>query len=634
MKSFVHGDPFAAKRADRPPQRRRCCGAPFGDELRETIEQQIGRMRSVRWWGRGPGGPRDVEQIAAARQTTCEECCAPSVEVGLARQARVERLEPPGRLQQLRRSPGPGGGRRDLPAQQIHPGALELVRHPRLRCGQQLESCIERPRVQAGLRGCQRAVHASRRVTRQRDRAPQESGRRGQPAARPRASGRPLELEGDLLVGCRCRCGEVPGTTVLVYLGVRHLRERPVYRPALAERRRSIDRRAHQRMQERHAFADHQQPLGLVRSRGREPDAESLGRAPHEQRVVDGLRRSDQQEQTRLLGERLESPQEALLDPPGQRVRPCQPERARQLRRRQPPRQLEDRQRVASRLRDEPVADALIETARDDRRQQGARVVLREPCEPELGQPQQLAPADRVAHAEHDRHRLGQQPSRDESENLPRGAIEPLGVIDKTQQRPLRGNLGQQAERGQGDQEAVRSRTGRQSQRDAQSGLLRLVEARRAGPAAARRADAVRRTATPSRTRRRRSSRRGNRMPAVRSSARAPSCRRPPRRGGPGPRSGRRGRSPTAGRATRARRLGPATPAHGARPSANPKRPGMASPGIHWCDRRRSRRGLLRVANRPSGGRHRRLARSRSRRRAGAREPGLRRCGGLPTRPG
>ena len=39
------------------------------------------------------------------------------------------------------------------------------------------------------------------------------------------------------------------------------------------ERRRSIDRRAHQRMEERHAFADRQQPFGLVRSRGREPDA-------------------------------------------------------------------------------------------------------------------------------------------------------------------------------------------------------------------------------------------------------------------------------------------------------------------------------------------------------------------------
>src|SRR5215207_5147757 len=227
-------------------------------------------------------------------------------------------------------------------------------------------------------------------------------------------------------------------------------------------------------MQERHTFADHQQPLGLVRSRSREPDAESLGRAPHEQRVVDGLRRSDQQKQTRLLGERLESPQETLLDPPGQRVRPRQPERARQLRRRQTPRQLEDRQRIAARLRDEPVADALIETPWDDRRQQGARVVLREPCEPELGQPQQLAPVGRVAHREHDRHRLGQQPSRDESENLPRGAIEPLGIIDKAEQRPLRGNLGQQAERGQGDQEAARSRTGRPPQRDAQGDLLRL----------------------------------------------------------------------------------------------------------------------------------------------------------------
>src|SRR5215211_8312518 len=112
-------------------------------------------MRGVRWSWRGPGGPRDVEQMAAARQTTCEERCAPRIEIGLAREARIQWLEPPGRLQQLRRSLGSGGGRRELPAQQVDPRVLELVQPPRLCCGQQLESCIERPRVQAGLRGCQ-----------------------------------------------------------------------------------------------------------------------------------------------------------------------------------------------------------------------------------------------------------------------------------------------------------------------------------------------------------------------------------------------------------------------------------------------------------------------------------------------
>ena len=149
-------------------------------------------------------------------------------------------------------------------------------------------------------------------------------------------------------------------------------------------------------------------------------------------------------------------------------------------------RQLQDRQRVAARLGDEAVADALIEPAGDDRGEQGARLALGEPREHQLRQARQLALVGRVADREHDRHRLGQHPSRDEAQDLGRGGIEPLGVIDDAQQRPLGGNLGQQAERGQGDQEAVGSGTGGQAQRDAQSGLLWLwksiepVEHRRA----------------------------------------------------------------------------------------------------------------------------------------------------------
>ena len=64
----------------------------------------------------------------------------------------------------------------------------------------------------------------------------------------------------------------------------------------------------------------------------------------------------------RVLGQRLEPADEALLDPPGQRVR-ARASRTRRPARvaRQPARQLEQRQRVAARLGDDPVADALVE---------------------------------------------------------------------------------------------------------------------------------------------------------------------------------------------------------------------------------------------------------------------------------
>jgi hypothetical protein len=81
------------------------------------------------------------------------------------------------------------GGKRDLCAQQVHAGALELVQRPGLGCGEQPERRIECAGVQVGLRGGQRAVRPPRRVTRQRDRAPQKRGRRAEPAARLGAPG-------------------------------------------------------------------------------------------------------------------------------------------------------------------------------------------------------------------------------------------------------------------------------------------------------------------------------------------------------------------------------------------------------------------------------------------------------------
>ena len=109
------------------------------------------------------------------------------------------------------------------------------------------------------------------------------------------------------------------------------------------------------------------------------------------------------------------------------------------------------------------------------------------PPSAQLRQARQLALVARVAHREHDRHRLGQQPPRDEAEHLRRGGVEPLGVVDEAQQRPLRGHLGQQAERGQRDEEAVGRGAGRQAERDAQGGLLGL--GKRVEPAEHRRAE-------------------------------------------------------------------------------------------------------------------------------------------------
>jgi hypothetical protein len=64
-----------------------------------------------------------------------------------------------------------------------------------------------------------------------------------------------------------------------------------------------------------------------------------------------------------------------------------------------------------------------------------------------------------------------------------------LGVVDQAQQRLLGPDLGQQAQRGEGDEEAVGSRTEGQAERDAEGGLLRLGKLREA--AEQRRAELV-----------------------------------------------------------------------------------------------------------------------------------------------
>jgi hypothetical protein len=199
-------------------------------------------------------------------------------------------------------------------------------------------------------------------VLRQRHGAPQESRRGGETAARLRPASRALELQGHLLVRPCGGRGQMPRTTVRIGLPIGRFCQRQVDRPAIRRRRRrSVHRRAHQGMAERHLPADRQQSFRLCGLRGRRPDAEPPGRAPQQQWIADRFRRRDQQQTPPVLGEQLETPDEALLDPPGQRLCAQQAETARQLRRGQPMRQLEQRQRIPPRLGDDPVPDCLIQ---------------------------------------------------------------------------------------------------------------------------------------------------------------------------------------------------------------------------------------------------------------------------------
>lgn len=194
--------------------------------------------------------------------------------------------------------------------------------------------------------GGQRAVGASRGLSRQRYRALQERRRRTEAAASLRSAGGPLELVGDLLIWVPAPLRRDATTTVGVELPIGHLRQRKMHRLALLHRCRPVQSQAHQGMTKRDALADCQQTFCLGACRRRNSDAESLGHVPHQQGVADRFRGRDQQQQASLLRKRPEPLLKAVLDPPRQRLRAQQSEPARQMRCVQPPRQLKQRQRI------------------------------------------------------------------------------------------------------------------------------------------------------------------------------------------------------------------------------------------------------------------------------------------------
>ena len=300
------------------------------------------------------------------------------------------------------------------------------------------------------------------------------------------------------------------------------------------------------------------QQIGVVRRReGGRLDLEPPGRTPYEGRVAQRVRCCQQQELLRRLRQCMNALQVALLDMTCEVFRGQKLEATGQLRCAHAPGQFEQSERIATRLRDDPLADLVVEAARDSSRQECAGTLLVKPFEPQLAEALELVSATRLADREHDRHRFRQQPARDKSEHLVRSVVQPLRVIHETEQRSLLGDGRQQAEHGQGDEEPVGSGARRQAQRDTQSVPLGLRESARAESASARRAGAPRRTATPSQPRRRRSSRHENQTPAERRSAAAPSFRCPPRPARPERRSALGAGSPAARRAGRIRSSGP-----------------------------------------------------------------------------
>ena len=232
-----------------------------------------------------------------------------------------------------------------------------------------------------------------------------------------------------------------------------------------------VDGRADERMTEHHAGSERQEAFRLGGVRGRLGDPEPLGRPPDERRIADGVARRDQQQPPRVLRKRRQPPPVALLDAGRQRRRCGEAEAARELRRGQAARQLEQRQRVPVRLGDDPLEHALVEPGGQRGLQEQPRVAMGQRLDRQRRQPREGVTD--LARREQEHDPLRRQPAGHERECPCRRSVEPLCVIDDAEQRPLLRGLGQEPEHRQPDQERIRL-PGREAEGDAQRVALGL----------------------------------------------------------------------------------------------------------------------------------------------------------------
>ena len=357
------GHAVAAELGHRLPEKRNARRVAVGQPGGQPVEQQIRDRGGCGGARRPQRGLRRLPDQGAAGQAPGDMRGPQRVQVGIPGQAQVQRLESLGGAQQQPgRVAGPAGVG-DLGPQPVGPGPLQIIEGAGLGRADHRQRRVLRARQVLGLRRGQGAQGPGVRVGGQQGRAFQERRGRGDPAPGLGPAGRPLQLGCDLLVGPGRGLGQVPGAPVRIDRGVGGLGQHGVRLPPDLQRGRPVGRGAHQRMPEPHPAAE----LRQLRRRGRAgrggSDAQPSGGPPHQRRVAGRVGRGQLQQAPRRLGQRLDLPPEAVLDPPGQRDRAAEPEPARQLRRGQPAGQFEQGQRVAVRVGDDLLPDPRVQRA-------------------------------------------------------------------------------------------------------------------------------------------------------------------------------------------------------------------------------------------------------------------------------
>ena len=556
--------PRARERGDRAPQHGRRGGAPVGEDQRQAVQQQVARSAAV------PAGrarpPRRGRRRAgcrprspAGRRTAPRPTRRGTCRARAARRA-SRASSPPGAAAAGRRRRGSGRTRPRPAADPRGPARARRAARPRRPpAARGPTSNAPAPRLAwaaASARSARRAGSPVSATARCRNAA--AAARPPRACARPaeRSSSRATSSSGPAAAAARCHARRSGSTSRSVAS-----RQRQVGRPALRRAAPTGTRPS--------------APSGW-RNVTRSPSASSPSVASTAESAIPrrsqarcrssgsptGSAAATSSSRRASLGQRLEPPDVALLDPVRQIAGLRHPEPAGQLRRRQAPGQLEQRERVAPRLGDDPVAHRArpARSARAELSSARASPSTR-PRTSSSGRCRSSSPGSRAANTSP----TGSASSR-RATNASVSAevlVQPLRVVDDAQQRPLLGRLGEQAEHGEADQEPVRR--GPRGSARRRSGARRAAEpgAARADRAAARTAGAGSRRPAPSRTRRRPPARRSGPTPTRPGARAAPSSRSRPRRAGPatGSRPGGRRRSGRpAGRTRRPARAGSCAP--------------------------------------------------------------------------
>jgi 8-hydroxy-5-deazaflavin:NADPH oxidoreductase len=127
------------------------------------------------------------------------------------------------------------------------------------------------------------------------------------------------------------------------------------------------------------------------------------------------------------------------------------------------------------RLDDDPLQHTLVEAGREDRVQQRPRFSTAERLDLKLREAGERL--DRLTRREDHRDVLGQKAARHEREHARRCTVEPLRVVDHTEERLLLGGLRQQAEDREPDEERIGRPSRAQPERDLEGVALRIGQA-------------------------------------------------------------------------------------------------------------------------------------------------------------